>query len=198
MQRGRFESVPEISPPLCMIKSVLGDFPDCFGSLRNSSVCFGCFDIGSKHRNKPKKIFFLVSQNKPKQTRNRSCFGLFRFEPKLFFFHFEDTLVGTVRLSSVGIVRRSSVGTVRRSSVGTVRRSSVGTVRRISVGTVRRSSVGSVRRSSVGTVRRSSVGTVRRSSVGLCGVAQLVLCGVAQLVLCGVAQLVLCGVAQLV
>ncbi len=25
---------------------------------------------------------FLVSRNKPKQTRNRSCFGLFRFKPK--------------------------------------------------------------------------------------------------------------------
>ncbi len=42
----------------------------CFGLLRNSSVCFGCFDIDSKHR------------NKPKQMRNRSCFGLFRFKPK--------------------------------------------------------------------------------------------------------------------
>ncbi len=46
----------------------------CFGLLRNSSVCFGgCFDIGSKHR------------NKPKQMRNRFCFGLFRFEPKFIF-----------------------------------------------------------------------------------------------------------------
>ena len=26
----------------------------CFGLLRNNSVCFGCFDIGSKNRNKPK------------------------------------------------------------------------------------------------------------------------------------------------
>jgi hypothetical protein len=34
-----------------------------FGLIRNSSVCFGCFDIGSKHR------------NKPKHDRNRSCFG---------------------------------------------------------------------------------------------------------------------------
>jgi hypothetical protein len=51
-----------------------------FGLLRNSSVCFGCFDTGSKHR------------NKPKQTRNRSCFGLFRFEPKFIFVCFEDTL----------------------------------------------------------------------------------------------------------
>ncbi len=56
----------------------------CFGLLRNRSICFGCFDIGSKHRNKA-KFFFLVSRNKPKQTRNRSCFGLFRFEPKFIF-----------------------------------------------------------------------------------------------------------------
>ncbi len=30
----------------------------CFGLLRNSSVCFGCFDIGSKHQNKPKCLIF--------------------------------------------------------------------------------------------------------------------------------------------
>jgi hypothetical protein len=63
----------------------------CFGLLRNRSVCFGCFDIGSKHRNKP-KFFVLVSRNKPKQTRNRSCFGLFWFEPKFIFVCFKDTL----------------------------------------------------------------------------------------------------------
>ncbi len=39
------------------------------------------------------RIFlFLVLRNKPKQTRNRSCFGLFRFEPKFIFVCFEDTL----------------------------------------------------------------------------------------------------------
>jgi hypothetical protein len=46
---------------LSSLRRNLGIFkkiPDCFGSFRNSSVCFGCFDIGSKHRNKPKKIFF--------------------------------------------------------------------------------------------------------------------------------------------
>jgi hypothetical protein len=59
--------------------------------LRNSSVCFGCFDIGSKHRNKP-KLYVFGFTNKPKQTRNRSCFGLFRFEPKIIFVCFEDTL----------------------------------------------------------------------------------------------------------
>ncbi len=60
----------------------------CFGLLRNSSVCFGCFDIGSKHRNKPKFFVFGFT----KQMRNRSCFGLFRFEPKFIFVCFEDTL----------------------------------------------------------------------------------------------------------
>ena len=30
----------------------------CFGLLRNSSICFGCFDIDSKHRNKPKYLVF--------------------------------------------------------------------------------------------------------------------------------------------
>ncbi len=39
-----------------------------------------------------RKFFLMVSRNKPKQTRNRSCFGLFRFEPKFIFVCFEDTL----------------------------------------------------------------------------------------------------------
>ncbi len=63
----------------------------CFGLLRNSSVCFGCFDTGSKNETN-RNFLFLVSRNKPKQTRNRSCFGLFRFEPKIIFVCFEDTL----------------------------------------------------------------------------------------------------------
>ncbi len=63
----------------------------CFGLLRTSSVCFGCFDIGSKHRNKPKIFVFGFT----KQTRNRSCFSLFRFEPKFIFVCFEDTLLLT-------------------------------------------------------------------------------------------------------
>ncbi len=41
-----------------------------------------------------RNFLLLVSRNKPKQTRNRSCFGLFRFEPKFIFVCFEDTLVG--------------------------------------------------------------------------------------------------------
>ncbi len=60
--------------------------------LRNSSVCLGCFDTTETNPN----FLFLVSRNKPKQMRNRSCFGLFRFEPKIIFVCFEDTLVRTV------------------------------------------------------------------------------------------------------
>jgi hypothetical protein len=47
----------------------------CFGLLRNSSVCFGCFDIGSKHRNKPKLFAFGFT----KQTETNAKQILFRF-----------------------------------------------------------------------------------------------------------------------
>jgi hypothetical protein len=65
-----------------------------------SSVCFGCFDTGPKHRNKPKqttKNFFLVSRkSKPKINRNRSSFGLLRFEPRKKINSFEDPLIENV------------------------------------------------------------------------------------------------------
>jgi hypothetical protein len=41
-----------------------------FRFFRNSSVCFGCFDIGSKHRNKPKILVFdftKKTKTQPKQ-----------------------------------------------------------------------------------------------------------------------------------
>jgi hypothetical protein len=41
---------------------------------KSSSVCFGCFDTGPKHQNKPEK-FFWVSRNKPKNNQNRLSFG---------------------------------------------------------------------------------------------------------------------------
>ena len=47
----------------------------CFGLLRNRSVCFGCFDIGSKHRNKPN--FFLFGFTKQTETNAKQI--LFRF-----------------------------------------------------------------------------------------------------------------------
>ncbi len=66
----------------------------CFGLLRNSSVCFGCFDIGSKHRNKPKQTklvcfgFHETNRKNPKQilfrfvsVRTEIYFCLFRGHP---------------------------------------------------------------------------------------------------------------------
>jgi hypothetical protein len=47
----------------------------CFGLLRNRSVCFGCFDKGSKHRNKPK--FFVCCFTKQTETNAKQI--LFRF-----------------------------------------------------------------------------------------------------------------------
>jgi hypothetical protein len=47
-----------------------------------SSVCFGCFDNGPKHKNKPKKKLFGFAKNKPKNNRNRLIFGMFWFEPR--------------------------------------------------------------------------------------------------------------------
>jgi hypothetical protein len=47
----------------------------CFGLLRNSSVCFGCFDMGSKHRNIPKFSVFGFT----KQTETNAKQILFRF-----------------------------------------------------------------------------------------------------------------------
>jgi hypothetical protein len=61
----------------------------CFGLLRNSSVV--------RNTETNRNFLLLVSRNKPKQTRNRSCFGLFRFEPKIIFVCFEDTLGGMSR-----------------------------------------------------------------------------------------------------
>ncbi len=54
----------------------------CFGLLRNKSVCFGCFDKGSKHRNKPN--FFLCGFTKQTETNAKQI--LFRFEPKFILF----------------------------------------------------------------------------------------------------------------
>jgi hypothetical protein len=56
----------------------------CSGLLRNRSVCFGCFDIGSKHRNKPK--FFVFGFTKQTETNAKQI--LFRFvsvRTKIYF-----------------------------------------------------------------------------------------------------------------
>jgi hypothetical protein len=55
--------------------------------FRNSSVCFGCFDKGSKHRNKPK--IFLAGFTKQTETNAKQI--LFRFvsvRTENYFFSF--------------------------------------------------------------------------------------------------------------
>jgi hypothetical protein len=47
----------------------------CFGLLRNSSVYYGCFDVGSKHRNKLN--FFVFGFMKQTETQPKQI--LFRF-----------------------------------------------------------------------------------------------------------------------
>jgi hypothetical protein len=76
----------------------------CCALMQNSSVCFGCFKIGSKHRNKPKKpkqilfqffsvqteIFFLFRGHPTFMPLKRQCHGIFCF----IFFKFETALMG--------------------------------------------------------------------------------------------------------
>ncbi len=86
-----------------LIESILWYFSEkfrvvsvCFGLCRNSSVCFSCFDIGSKHRNKLKQIknfcfwFHETNRNKTETDlvsvcfgSNLNFFGLFRGHPSL-------------------------------------------------------------------------------------------------------------------
>ncbi len=61
-----------------------------------SSVCFGCFDTGLKHRNKPKQTFLVSQKGKPKHNRNRLSFGLFQFEPRKKINDFKDPLIENV------------------------------------------------------------------------------------------------------
>jgi hypothetical protein len=61
-----------------------------------SSVCFGCFNTGLKHRNKPKKNLLVSRKSKPKNNRNRLSFGLFRFEPRKKIYGFEDPLIENI------------------------------------------------------------------------------------------------------
>jgi hypothetical protein len=64
-----------------------------FGLFQNRSVCFGCFDIDPKHRNEPKQTEKIIYWFRETNNRNRLGFGLFRFEPKIYFVCFENTLV---------------------------------------------------------------------------------------------------------
>jgi hypothetical protein len=84
-----------------LIESIFWYFSENLGLIRFVLVWFetvlfffGCFVIGLKYRNKPKILVFgftKQTETQPKHNQNRSCFGLFRFEPKNFF-RFEDTL----------------------------------------------------------------------------------------------------------
>jgi hypothetical protein len=56
-----------------------------------------------------RKIYFLVSRNKPKFNRNRFSFGLFRFDPNFISVCFENTLFDSVTKSGVHCVRESQV-----------------------------------------------------------------------------------------
>jgi hypothetical protein len=53
----------------------------CVGFFRNNSVCFSCFDIGSKHRNKPKQTeifcfwFHKTNRNTTETDLVSFCFG---------------------------------------------------------------------------------------------------------------------------
>ncbi len=83
----------------CFIK-----FYGCFGLFRNSTVCFSCFDIGSKHRNKPNKPkFFVFGFTKQSETQPKQI--LFRFVSVRteFFGYFEDTLVGA-RITPIAVL----------------------------------------------------------------------------------------------
>jgi hypothetical protein len=69
----------------------------CFGLFRFVTILFvSVVSIYVRKTETNRNNFFWfyeTNRNKPKQTRNRSCFGLFRFEPKFIFVCFEDTLV---------------------------------------------------------------------------------------------------------
>ncbi len=71
---------------------VIKIFFGCFGLFRNRYVYFGCFDTCSKHRNKPKNLFFgfvKQTETQPKQiefrffsVRTENIFCLFRGHPR--------------------------------------------------------------------------------------------------------------------
>ncbi len=65
-----------------------------FRNFRVVSVCFGCFDIGSKPWNKPKYfVFWFMKQT---ETNAKQILFRFGFEPKFIFVCFEDTLLRTL------------------------------------------------------------------------------------------------------
>ncbi len=89
--------------PNSLKDSIYGNFSENFGLFRFVSVSYetdlfvSVVSIKDRKTETNRNIFFLISRNKPKQMRNRSCFGLFRFEPKFIFVCFEDTLSGSMQ-----------------------------------------------------------------------------------------------------
>ncbi len=64
----------------------------CFGVLRNSAVCFGCFDAGSKHRNKLKYFGFGFTK-KIEANAKQILFRFVSVQTEIYFVCFEDNLV---------------------------------------------------------------------------------------------------------
>jgi hypothetical protein len=97
----RLNQNKEKTHPNSLKESIFGYFSENLGLFRFVSVCYetalfvSVVSIQVRNTETNRNIWFLVSRNKPKQTRNRSCFGLFRFEPKFIFVCFEDTLTTT-------------------------------------------------------------------------------------------------------
>jgi hypothetical protein len=87
--------------PNSLKESIFGYFSENLGLFRLVSVCYetvlfvSVVSMQVRKTETNRNFLLLVSRNKPKQTRNRSCFGLFRFEPKIIFVCFEDTLAQT-------------------------------------------------------------------------------------------------------
>ncbi len=75
-----------------------------FVSVTKQFYLFRLFRYRFETLKQTELFLFWVSQNKPKQTRNRSCFALFRFEPKFIFACFEDTLVTMLNRKSWAII----------------------------------------------------------------------------------------------
>jgi hypothetical protein len=75
------------------------------------SVCFetdlfvSVVSILIRNTETNRKNKLLVSRNKPKNNRNKLSFGLFRFEPKIYFICFEDTLVYSIRYCKVNCLQ---------------------------------------------------------------------------------------------
>ncbi len=91
-------SIKQKTHPNSLKDSIYRNFSENLGLFRFVSVSYetdlfvSVVSIKVRKTETNRNIFFLVSRNKPKQTQNRSCFGLFRFEPKFFFVCFGDTL----------------------------------------------------------------------------------------------------------